>query len=84
MIRLATDNITTFYNLLTKNEPYDYMGLTPLGDKLIIIHDMSQQNQKIELFDTDFDKGTFEQLKLAISNYNVNKRFCNMPLITLP
>lgn len=75
MIRLATDNLATFYNLLTKNEPYDYMGLTPLGDKLIIIHDMSHQNQKVEFFDTDFDKGTFEQLKLAISNYNVNKRF---------
>lgn len=75
MIRLATDNITTFYDLLATFEPYDYLGLTPLGDKLIIIPDIFHQNRNIEFFHTDYDKGNIEQLALTINNYNVNKRF---------
>lgn len=75
MIRLATDNIEAFYNLLSNHEPYDYMVLTPLGDILIVIYNLTHQNQKVDFIYTDYDKGAIEQQKLAISNYNVNKRF---------
>lgn len=78
MIRLAADTCATFYNIIPKSEVYktfDYMGLTPLGDKLIIIHNILQDNQKIEFFDTDAVISNPDQLNLAIQNYNNNKRY---------